>query len=165
MDNKLLTGIIINIFIIVFVLSIFLGPTMNLESTLINNDDSAKNITLIKEDTSGYVFVNNGSDPYYNFYVKGVLLNLPSNIDGYDLKTIYYGEDGKNIHEYKGNIQRVASDSSKSEQSILGAWQTQDPQNVSKVEIIIINPTGETIFNQTLKYDMDKFDYSRLNHK
>lgn len=159
MDKKLIHGIIINIAIITIVLCIFVAPTIDIGS----NDDT--NITLIKEETSGYVFVNNGSDQYYNFYVKGVLLNLPSKLEGYDLKTIFYGENGKNIHEDKGYIRSVASDSAKSEQSVIGSWQTQNPQNVSKVEIIIMNPKGETIFNQTVKYDMDKFDYSRLNHK
>ena len=31
-------------------------------------------------------------------------------------------------------------------------------------EVIIIDPMGEIIFNETVKYDMDKFDYSGLNH-
>lgn len=159
MDNKLLTGIIINVLVITFVLIIFLGPTIQFES----NDDT--NITLIKEHTHGYVFVNNGSDPYYNYYVDGVLLNLPSNVEGYDLKTNFYDENGKNVHESKGNLEILEQHSKKSDPYGMGSWQTQDPHNISNVEIIIVNPTGGIVYNQTLKFDMEKFDYSRLNHK
>lgn len=158
MDNKLLTMIIINIVVIVLVLSIFIGPTIQFGS----NDDT--NITLIKENTHGYVFVNNGSDPYYNYYVDGVLLNLPNNVEGYDIKTNFYDENNKMVHEDHGNIGGLAYYAKKSESHFIGYWQTQDPHNISHVEIIIVNPTGNIVYNQTVKFDMNKFDYSRLNH-
>lgn len=170
MDKKLLTGIVVNILVVLFVLGIFLSPATtdvgsNVDSNNITNDaNDDTNIKLIKAETSGYVFVNNGSDPYYNYYLDGVLLNLPSNIEGYDLKTIFYGENNEFLHEDDGYLEWMVDSFAKSEQDLLGSWQTQDPKNVSKIEVIIIDPQGETIFNETVKYDMDKFDYSRLNH-
>lgn len=92
------------------------------------------------------------------------MLNLPSDIEGYDLKTIFYGENNEFLHEDDGYLEWMVDSFAKSEQDLLGSWQTQDPKNVSKIEVIIIDPMGEIIFNETVKYDMDKFDYSRLNH-
>ena len=96
MDKKLLVGIVANVLVILFVLGIFLSPaTTNVESNVDSTNDNATtsdaDIKLIKAETRGYVFVNNGSDPYYNYYLDGVLLNLPSDIEGYDLKTIPVG--------------------------------------------------------------------------
>lgn len=170
MDKKLLTGIIVNVLVILFVLGVFLSPsTTTVESSVDNTIDNNNatddtNIKLIKAETSGYVFVNNGSDPYYNYYLDGVLLNLPSDIEGYDLKTIFYGENNEFLHEDDGYLEWMVDSFAKSEQDLLGSWQTQDPKNVSKIEVIIIDPMGEIIFNETVKYDMDKFDYSRLHH-
>ena len=86
MDKKLLVGIVANVLVILFVLGIFLSPaTTNVESNVDSTNDNATtsdaDIKLIKAKTSGYVFVNNGSDPYYNYYLDGVLLNLPSDIE------------------------------------------------------------------------------------
>lgn len=169
MDKKLLVGIVANVLVILFVLGIFLSPAttnveINVDSTNDNATTSDADIKLIKAETSGHVFVNNGSDPYYNYYLDGVLLNLPSDIEGYDLKTIFYGENNEFLHEDDGYLEWMVDSFAKSEQDLLGSWQTQDPKNVSKIEVIIIDPMGEIIFNETVKYDMDKFDYSRLNH-
>ena len=169
MDKKLLVGIVANVLVILFVLGIFLSPaTTNVESNVDSTNDNATtsdaDIKLIKAETSGHVFVNNGSDPYYNYYLDGVLLNLPSDIEGYDLKTIFYGENNEFLHEDDGYLEWMVDSFAKSEQDLLGSWETQDPKNVSKIEVIIIDAMGEIIFNETVKYDMDKFDYSRLNH-
>ena len=169
MDNKLLIGIGINLLVVVFVLSAFSTPTnigTNDDNVIdFNNINDDSNISLIKEETHGFVFVNNGSDPYYNFYVEGVLLNLPPNVKGYDLKTIFYGEDNQFLYEDDASITWLAKDFERSEQGNIGVWQTQNPQNVSHVEIIVLNPLGETVFNETLQFDMNKFDYSGLKEK
>lgn len=34
--------------------------------------------------------------------------------------------------------------------------------NVSNVEIVVFNPRGEKVFNQTVEFDMDEFDLSRI---
>ena len=167
MNNRLLIGIIINILVIAIFLGAYLSSPATIENNALDFTNTASddtNITLIKQETKGYVFINNGSDPYYNYWVGGVLLNLPSNLKGYDLKTIYYGENNEYLHENNGNIKWVAENSAKSDPNTIGYWQTQDPHNISKVEVIIINPLGEIVFNETVKYDMNKFDYSRLNH-
>lgn len=161
MDNKFLIGIITIVAIIVLCSTVSSFDLFDNDNSDDNSDD---NITLIKNETSGYASVTEGEDPNYYYYVDGVLKNLPNNLQGYDLKTIFYAENGTFLHEDEGNIRYIAVDSAKSEQSTIGYWCTQDPVNISYVEIIIINPDGEIVFNQTMNYDMEKFDYSRLNH-
>jgi hypothetical protein len=34
--------------------------------------------------------------------------------------------------------------------------------NVSNVEFVVFNPRGEKVFNQTVEFDMDEFDLSRI---
>jgi len=170
MDNKLLIGIIINILIIVLFIGAYLSSPADIETTSSIHDDSVdfnnitndNNITLIKEDNYGNVYRFNESEPYkYNYYVEGVLLNLPDNINGYDLKTIFYDDNGKFLYQDDGSFKWIAEDFKKSEQRTIGSWSADNPQNISYVEIIVVNPLGEIIFNETVSFDMDKVDNTK----
>ena len=131
-----------------------------------NNDDDT-NITLIRVDASGRGYWAYGSnDPYYHYEVEGVFKNLPSNLQGYDLKAIFYDENGKFVHEGGLDIESIAKDSLNNEiTEIAGFGVYNTMYNISHIEITIDNPDGEIVFNQTIEFDMDKMDLSSLDHK
>ena len=123
------------------------------------NDDS--NITLIKADTEGYASVTDGKE-YYHYYLTGVLQNLPENLDGYDVKTRFYGSDGKYLDD-DGDMYDIARSSANSQKTTLGAVTPNEDYHMEKVVISVIDPNGKIVFNDTIKFDMNKFDYSDLN--
>ena len=157
MNNRLLIGVIINVVVICVVLGSFMTP-QDIGITD-NQGDEELDIKLIKESTNGFSYKTTTNDSYYNYYVKGVLLNLPSNIEGYDLKAKFYGESNEFLHESDENIEYVASNSKVSDIATIGFWGTYDHHNVTEVEIIVIDPKGEIVFNQSVEFDMEHFDY------
>ena len=96
--------------------------------------------------------------------LKDYCLNLLSNLKGYDLKTIFYGEHNQFLYEDDASITLLAREFERSEQGNIGVWQTQNPQNVSYVEIIVINPLGIP-FSMKLYNLIWKNDYNGLNDK
>lgn len=129
------------------------------------NDDT--NITLIRIDASGEGYWAYGSNnPYYRYEVDGVFKNLPSDLQGYNLKANFYDENGKFVHEGGLDIEDIAKDSANNEiTEIAGFGVYNTMYNISYIEIIIDNPNGEIVFNQTIEFDMDKMDLSSLDHK
>lgn len=170
MNKRLLIGVIINALVIILILGTYLSSPSDIESAGntnketvdFNNITNDTNITLIKANTYGNLYKYNESKPYtYNYFVEGVLLNLPPNTVGYDLNTKFYDENDKFLYQNHGTFNWKVDNFAKSQPCIIGSWSTDKPQNISKVEINVVNPLGETVFNETVKFDMDKFDYSR----
>lgn len=127
-----------------------------------SNDDS-HNITLIKENTYGFAFVNSGV-PYYNYELEGVFTNLEGDFQGYDMKAKYYDTDGSLVREYHDDYMKYAfSDSKKSQTSTLASIQTNEFYNMSYIQVEILNPDGDLVFNETVDFDMTKMDLSGLN--
>lgn len=125
------------------------------------NDDS-KDITLIKENAYGFTFVNDGV-PYYNYYLDGVFTNLEGDFQGYDMKARFIDENGSLVKEYRDDYMKYAfSDSKKSQTSTLASIQTNKLYNVSYIQVEIMDPNGDIVFNESVDFDMAKMDLSGL---
>lgn len=125
------------------------------------NDDS-KDITLIKENAYGFTFVNDGV-PYYNYYLDGVFTNLEGDFQGYDMKARFIDENGSLVKEYRDDYMKYAfSDSKKSQTSTLASIQTNELYNVSYIQVEIMDPNGDIVFNESVDFDMAKMDLSGL---
>lgn len=125
------------------------------------NDDS-QNITLIKENAYGFTFVNDGV-PYYNYYLDGVFTNLEGDFQGYDMNARFIDENGSLVKEYHDDYMKYAfSDSKKSQTSTLASIQTNELYNVSYIQVEIMDPNGDIVFNESVDFDMAKMDLSGL---
>lgn len=151
---KILAAIILIIVIGAIVFS-FTGST--------DEESEVQNITLIKAHTDGYVFVNDGV-PYYNYDLKGVLKNLPEDFKGYELRTTYYDENDKYVdEEVTSYMENIFESSKNSNPSFLGAYQTNDFVNITRIQLEMTDPNGTIVFNESVDFDMDKFDLSALD--
>ena len=127
-----------------------------------SNSNDSQNITLIKENAYGFTFVNDGV-PYYNYELDGVFTNLEGDFQGYDMKARFIDEDGSLVKEYRDDYMKYAfSDSKKSQTSTLASIQTNKLYNVSYIQVEIMDPNGDIVFNESVDFDMAKMDLSGL---
>ena len=49
-----------------------------------------------------------------------------------------------------------------SDPTSLGFMSKNSLVNVSNAEVVVFNPRGEKVFNQTVEFNMDEFDFSRI---
>ena len=127
-----------------------------------SNSNDSQNITLIKENAYGFTFVNDGV-PYYNYYLDGVFTNLEGDFQGYDMKARFIDENGSLVKEYRDDYMKYAfSDSKKSQTSTLASIQTNKLYNVSYIQVEIMDPNGDIVFNESVDFDMAKMDLSGL---
>lgn len=160
MDNKILYGVIAILAIIVIIMGALLVPNITSNAT----DDA--NITLIKAESSGSAFYGYGTNQEcYNYNLNGVFRNLPDNLQGYDLKSTFYDENGEYLHDSSEDIENVAEHSANDESYGVAHWQAHKLYNVSKIEVVILDPDGNVVFNETYDYDMKKMDLSGLDHE
>lgn len=151
--------VILTFVVIIAILGIFIVSFSG------NNETTpAENITLIKENTFGYGSVYEGNTTYY-YYLKGVLKNLPNNIEGYDIKGTFHDKKGEYIYEDIGDMDWIQEDSEKSEPTVLACMSSPELVNVSNIELVIYDPDGEIAFNETIDFDMKKMDLSSINEK
>ena len=128
-----------------------------------SSSDDSQNITLIKENAYGFTFVNDGV-PYYNYYLDGVFTNLEGDFQGYDMKARFIDENGSLVKEYRDDYMKYAfSDSKKSQTSTLASIQTNELYNVSYIQVEIMDPNGDIVFNESVDFDMAKMDLSGLD--
>ena len=129
-----------------------------------NEEAESQNITLIKEYTHGYAFLNDKGDAVYNYDLKGVLKNLPDDFKGYELRTTYYDKNNNYVaEEVNSYMKNVFESSKKSQPSFLGAYQTHNFVNVSHIKLEMTDPNGTVVFNDTVDFDMAKMDLSDLD--
>lgn len=154
MDKKVIIGIIIVVIVIIAAALVLPGML---------NDGS--NIKLIKEETGGEAFMSSSSGkPVYDYYIRGVLQNLPSD-DSYEVKIVAYDQSGgeiKGVNYFPCSIESLRDAASDSEVSGIGTIESSTPLNISKIDVIVLNPDGEEVFKQTVDFDMNNFDISGL---
>lgn len=153
MNPKILIGLIIAVIVIV-VAAITLPVVMN----------NGENIKLIKEKTSVDAFYDTDGIPRYTYIIEGILQNIPNN-DGFTVETIPYGPDGKeikgvNTDAMSSSILKMSADNG--EPVIINCFSTSEFVNISEVDIVVTNPDGEVVFNQTIPFDMENADLSDL---
>lgn len=155
MDNKILIGAIAIITII-----IMSGAVSAFD--LFGNSDTDDNITLIKNETSGKAYISSyDNQPRYNYYLDGDFKNLPSNLEGYELKSTFYGENNSFIHTYDPDLKDVIEYPSSYH---VAYFEAHKFYNITKIEVTIYNPDGEVVFNQTYDFDMNKIDLTGLDY-
>lgn len=149
---KILLGIVLLIVIAAIVFS-FTG----------NSNEDIGNITVIKEYTYGYAFSNDGKTNYYNYFLEGVLKDLPSDYEGYDYRATFYDENGSFVgSDDTYDMEYLVSRSKKSQRDMLASIQTTEYYNVSHIQLEITDPNGDIVFNESVDFDMTKMDLSGL---
>lgn len=130
---------------------------------LMNSNNSGQddvNIKLIKTSTSGYT-VTSSNKTVYCYNVEGVVRNLPNKGEGYTLKGSFYDKNGNLIREvdsYLG-LDYYFDEFEKSEPQLLLQLTTNSLVNVSHVEVVIYNPDGEIIHNESVQFKMENFKF------
>ena len=123
-----------------------------------NDNNDGKNITLIKEITSCYIY-NSSSGIIHDYKVEGVLKNIPGDANKYTIKGVFY--DGNNVvGEDERSLDYFSPSSEKSRPNTIVSIYKNESLNISKVEISITNPSGEVVFTQSVPFNM----YDENNH-
>lgn len=133
-------------------------------SDLFDETNLGKNISIIKEYTGGYAYYS-GNKTVYNYGLSGVLKNIPMDSDGFTVHGTFYDGNGKVIKEKNSDLDYFSYYTEKSNPTTIMDIQTYEFVNVSKIQITIMNPGGDVVFDETFDFDMDKFDLSRLDDK
>lgn len=126
-------------------------------------DDSndGKNITLIKESTSGwYNIYDDETISVYN--IEGVFKGLPSNVDGYNLRISLY-EDGNLVKEDDGFLmEKIAKSSKDSYPSTLAIIGVDGYKHVDVAELKIYNKEGEIVFDQNVTIKQENMETNHI---
>ena len=134
----------------------------NKNSGVFDETNEGRNISLVKESTGGYAYISSGEEVYY-YYVNGVFINIPRDSTGFTIRTTFLDEDGKRLGTRDGNLHYFEYSTEKSYIRTIGWMSKPSLVNVSEVEIVILNPRGENVFNQTLEFYMDEFALSKID--
>ena len=146
--------------LIIFVLSISC-VSAGLFDGFFGND---KNITLIKESTSGWAEIYDDGDVQSCYLVEGVFKDLPSNVKGYNLRVALYDETGKLIKEDDGySMESIAKSSENSNPGYLCSIGVKKLVNVSKVELKIFDDEGVVVFDKNLTFSAENMDIKHVS--
>jgi len=139
--------------IVVIVGLIVIGMTGNNNNTD-NAPSDADDVRLTITDISGYD--SSGGKKSYTLYTQAIFESVPNDLNGYIIKTTYYGANDTRIGQETEQLDSVYYDSN---YDISFAYYTTykmpKPDHVT-VEII---KDGKVIDNYTEKIDTDKIDF------
>lgn len=141
------------------------GGTPDKNTELFDETNQGLNISLVKESTSGYAFISSDGDEVYDYSLKGVLINIPSDSTGFTVRSTFLDDSGKSVGNDEIGLDYLEYSTENSEPTTIASIQKDSFENISSVKIVILNPKGETVFEQTVDFDMDDFDLSRLDEK
>lgn len=139
-----------------------LTPDKNAE--LFDQTNEGKNISIIKESTSGHAYYSDNKT-VYDYKLEGVLKNIPKDSKGFTIKGTFYDDKGKVIKEKQKDLDYFSYYTEKSNPTTIVDIFTYEFVNVSKIKVTIMNPGGDVVFDETFDFNMDKFDLSGLDHK
>ena len=126
---------------------------------LFGESDNDKNITLIKESTSGLCTFYDNGEIHAVYNVEGVLKDLPEDIDGYDLQFSFYDENGKLIKEQSAlSMKFIAEHSKDSDPVDLATISVNEYKNVSFVILKLLNDDGIVVFENNVTFNMDNVE-------
>ena len=126
-------------------------------SGLFDETNEGKNISIIKESTSGYAFYSSNKT-VYNYDLIGVLKNIPMDSEGFTVHGKFYDGNGKVIKERNSDLDYFSYYTEKSDPTTIVGIQTYEFVNISKIQVTIMNPGGDVVFDESYDFDMDKFD-------
>ena len=148
------------------IISALMGAfSSNNNSGVFDETNEGRNITLVKESTSGYAFISSDGDEVYDYSLKGVLINIPSDSTGFTVRSTFLDDSGKSVGKDEISLDYLEYSTENSEPTTIASIQKDSFENISSVKIVILNHKGETVFEQTVDFDMDDFDLSRLDEK
>lgn len=101
----------------------------------------------------------------YQYDLKGVLKNIPKDSKGFTVRGTFYDNNGQVIKDVDTHLDYYSYYTEKSEPTSIASLQNYEFVNVSKIQLTIMNPDGNVVFDKSYDYDMDKFDLSGLDDK
>ena len=140
------------IFLILIFLVIIIGGGIILISTGNSLDNKPENVTLTITNVGGF------GDESYTLYTEALFDHVPSNLDGYNIKTSYYDDNNTLIGSENEKLKKVYYDS---EYSISFGYYTSYKKPNPKYVTVEIIKEGLTV-NQ-IKYEIDRNKIEFLN--
>lgn len=123
-----------------------------------------KNITLTNESTSGWVEIHDDGSIQSCYMVDGVFEDLPSNVEGYNLKVALYDENGKLLKEADGSpMKGVAKASEKSNPTKLCFIGLEKNVNISVAEVKLYNPEGDVVLDKNVTFSMENVSIKHIS--
>lgn len=125
-----------------------------------DTSDNTKEIAMTITEVTGYSFDSDyDNKTYYSLYTHALLSNVPSNLDGYLLKTNYYDENGTRIGQETDSLKNVYSSEYPDYPVSFAFFDSNKKPHPDYVTVDIIKD-GQTINNYT--YEIDKSDIDFL---
>lgn len=140
------------IFLILIFLVIIIGGGIILISTGNSLDNKPENVTLTITDVGGF------GEESYILYTEALFDHVPSNLDGYNIKTSYYDDNNTLIGSENEKLKSVYHDS---EYSLSFGYYTSYKKPNPKYVTVEIIKEGSTV-NQ-FKYEIDRNKIEFLN--
>ncbi len=140
------------IFLVLIILVVIVGGTI-IFTSLGGGSTGPKveNVTLTITEVGGW-----GGSSSYSLYTEALFEHVPSNLEGYNIKTSYYD---KNNNLIGSETESLKSAYYKTDYSIMiGYYTTYKKPNPDHVSVEIIND-GNTINNYTYKFDQSQIEY------
>ena len=123
------------------------GGTPDKNTELFDETNQGLNISLVKESTSGYAFISSDGDEVYDYSLKGVLINIPSDSTGFTVRSTFLDDSGKSVGKDEIGLDYLEYSTENSE-----------PTTIASIQ-------KDSFDEQTVDFDMDDFDLSRLDEK
>ena len=80
----------------------------------------------------------------------------------FTVKTTFLDENGKRVGKDERQLDFFTYSTEISDPTNIGFFSKHHLVNVSNVEVVILNPRGEKVFNQTVEFYMDEFNFSGI---
>lgn len=124
-----------------------------------NAPETPKEISMIITEVSGYSYDSDYDDKtYYSVYANALLSNVPSDLDGYILKTTYYDANGTRLGQETDTLKSVYSQEYSDYPFSFAFFDTNKKPHLEYVTVDIIKD-GQTINNYTYKIDKSDIDF------
>ncbi|WP_461462842.1 zinc ribbon domain-containing protein [Methanobrevibacter sp.] len=140
------------IFLILIFIVLIIGGGIILTSTGNSPEKNVENVSLTITDVGGY-----GSESF-TLYTEALFEHVPSNLEGYNIKTSYYDDNNKLIGSETEKLSAVYYDSEFS--IIFGNYNSYKKPNPKYVTVEIIKD-GSTV--NEYKYNIDKTKIDFIN--
>lgn len=156
-DGKKLLGLIAIVIIIAAIVIFAMGFGAN-DDTASQSDSSEIEMTITE--VSGYSYDYDNNKTSYSLMTSALFTKVPSNLDGYLIKTTYYDSNGTRIGQEIDSLSNVYSKEYSQYSSSFAYFDSYKKPNPDYV-IVEIEKSGKTIQNCT--YEIDQSDIQYLN--
>ncbi|MBE6510088.1 MAG: zinc ribbon domain-containing protein [Methanobrevibacter millerae] len=102
-----------------------------------DSQNNEKNITITFNEAYVHDYQSSGKT-YYSYYVSGFINNFPDDMNGYMIKTIYYGADGKEITSTTEKLSYFEHYKDSKYAATLSTYSTQNYVDVDHVTVQVI---------------------------